>query len=82
MFHHLNLLAIKKKLDQILLKNQKLTHAVPQNNIKYEFLQCNRSTIMLLKHLLKAVENIGLCSRVFIFLDSKCNNILRISLGL
>jgi len=34
---------------------------------------------MLLKYLLKTVENIGLCSRVFIFLDSKCNNILGIA---
>ena len=72
----------KKKVRSNIIEDQKLTHAVPQNNIKYQFLQCNKSTIMLLKHLLKTVENIGLCSRVVIFLDSKCNNILGISLGL
>ena len=32
---------------------------------------------MLLKHVLKILVNIGLCARVFILLDSKCNNILR-----
>jgi len=81
MVAHLNLLAIKKVRSNI-IEDQKLTHAVPQNNIKYELLQCNRSTIMLLKHLLKTMENIGLDSRVFIFVDSTCNNILGVSLGL
>jgi len=78
MVAHLNLLAIKKVRSDI-IEDQKLTHAVPQNNIKYEFLHCSRSIIMLLKHLLNTVENIGLCSRVLIFLDSKRNNILGIA---
>jgi len=37
---------------------------------------------MLLKHLLKTMENIALDSRVFIFVDSKCNDIFGVSLGL
>lgn len=75
---HFNLLA-KKRIRSDIIKDCQLTHAVSLNDIQYEWIHCNMIIIMLMKHLLEIMENTGLCSRVFILLHTKYNNILEIS---